>query len=113
MSGPAGRVQAGEPEDPPLRLEPGKAALAGELQLREPTQQPQPIPATPCLHTSPLRSRCSALAGGSKPLRGQGVWELPSSPPAPGCLPPAAPLPPQRASSGVFLELFYLSVLEH
>lgn len=56
MLGPTGRVQAGEPEESPLWLEPGKAALAGELQLQEPTRQPQPILAAPCLHTSLLRS---------------------------------------------------------
>lgn len=59
MPGPAGRVQAGELEDSLLWLELGKAALAGELQLQEPTRQSQPIPAAPCLHTSPLHSRCT------------------------------------------------------
>jgi len=94
----------------PARLEPGKAALAGELQPQEPTRQPQPIPAAPCLHTS---SAPGAPAGGSKPLGGRGVWEVPGSPPVPGRLTPPAPFPPRGASSGVFLEWLYPSVLEH
>lgn len=67
------RAQAGQPERSRLWLE---LALLGELQPQEPTRQPQPIPGTPA------RATAGAPAGASKPLRGQGVWEVPSSPPA-------------------------------
>lgn len=98
------RAQAGELERSRLWQE---LALVGELQPQEPTRQPQPIPGTPACAT------VGAPAGASKPLRGRGVWELPSSPPGKTACPPAAPLAPRGAGSGVFLEWFYPSVLEH
>lgn len=76
----------------------------------EPTRQPQPIPAIlPAQHL--LCSRAPA-AGSSKPLRGRRVWEAPAAP-GPCRLHPGSPLSPRGAGSGVFLERFYPSVLEH
>lgn len=84
----------------------GKAALAGQLQLRS----PRASPACPRLHGS--RSAPNALAGGSEPLKRTRSLGTPQEPPHATLPAPSSPVAPQGAGCRVFLEQFYPSVLE-
>lgn len=95
---PCGWVQAGQPQDSRW-LEPGKAALPGELQLRSPRASPSQSPLS-CLH-----STCSAP--GLRPPAAQSHLEVEEfgkrrQPPARAGCTPAAPCPRGGPAAGYF-----------
>lgn len=92
-----------------------QGSSSGRSPRASPSQSP-PLPA--CTPARSLPAHQPALlpmlrTAAQSHLEDKEFGNSPAAPPPQVACPPAAPLPPRGAGSGVFLEQFYPSVLEH